>query len=124
LTALAEIRRTLHVGGSALVQMPNVFGVRCLYHQIRRGFRETRDFEVRYWRPGELLTAFTEAIGPSELTVDGYFSLNVQPSDQHLLPARYRAIVHVSEELRRASDRVPFLAQVADSLYVNARRSD
>jgi len=122
--ALAEIRRTLRTGGGALVQMPNVFGTRCLYHQIRRGFRQARDFEVRYWRPGELLTAFTEAIGPSELTVDGYFSLNVQPSDQHLLPARYRAIVHVSEELRRASDRVPFLARVADSLYVNARRSD
>ena len=124
LTTLAEIRRTLRVGGSALVQMPNVFGMRCLYHQIRRGFREARDFEVRYWRPAELLAAFTERIGPSQLSVDGYFSLNVQPSDLRLLPARYRAIVHASEVLRRASDRVPFLARVADSLYVNARRLD
>ena len=46
--SLVEIRRALKVGGNALVQMPNVFGIRCLYHQARRGFREGRDFEVRY----------------------------------------------------------------------------
>ena len=122
--ALAEIRRALRVGGSALVQMPNVFGVRCLYHQIRRGFREAQDFEVRYWRPGELLSAFTQGIGPSELSVDGFFSLNVQPSDLHLLLARYRAVVHASETLRWVSGKIPLLTKVADSLYVNAHRRD
>jgi SAM-dependent methyltransferase/uncharacterized protein YbaR (Trm112 family) len=121
---LTEVRRTLNVGGSALVQMPNVFGMRCLYHQVRRGFRETRDFEVRYWRPAELLSAFSAAIGPSRLSVDGYFSLNVQPSDIHLLPARYRALVRTSEALRRLSDKVPLLAKIADSLYISARRVD
>jgi SAM-dependent methyltransferase/uncharacterized protein YbaR (Trm112 family) len=121
---LAEIRRALNVGGGALVQMPNVFGVRCLYHQIRRGFRETHDFEVRYWRPSELLSAFTTGIGPSELSVDGYFSLNVQPTDLRFLPARYRALVHTSEALRRLSLRIPLLGKVADSLYVSAQRVD
>jgi SAM-dependent methyltransferase/uncharacterized protein YbaR (Trm112 family) len=121
---LAEIRRALNVGGKALVQMPNVFGVRCLYHQIRRGFRETRDFEVRYWRPAELLSGFTAGIGPSELSVDGYFSLNVQPTDLRFLPARYRALVHTSEALRRLSLRIPLLGRVADSLYVSAKRED
>ena len=121
-TALAEVRRALRVGGSALVQLPNVFGVRCLYHQIRRGFREPHDFEVRYWRPSELLAAFTAGIGPSALSVDGYFSLNVQPNDLRLLPRRYRAVVHASEALRRMSARIPILAKVADSLYVSARR--
>jgi len=123
-TTLSEIRRALHLGGSALVQMPNVFGVRCLYHQMRRGFREGRDFEVRYWRPAELLSAFTQAIGPSRLSVDGYLSLNVQPSDLHLLPARYRALVHASESLRWISGRIPILTRVADSLYINSRRAD
>jgi len=121
---LAEIRRALRLGGTALVQMPNVFGLRCLYHQIRRGFREGRDFDVRYWRPAELLSAFTDKVGPSKLSVDGYFSLNVQPSDLRLLPARYRALVHASEGLRRISDRIPILTKVADSLYVNAQRTD
>jgi SAM-dependent methyltransferase len=121
---LSEIRRALRSDGSALVQMPNVFGMRCLYHQIRRGFREGRDFEVRYWRPKELLSMFTEKIGFSELSADGYFSLNVQPSDLHLLPARYRALVRVSEALRWMSGKAPILSKVADSLYVSSRRAD
>ena len=124
LATLSEIRRVLHVGAGALIQMPNTFGMRCLYHQIRRGFQEGQDFDVRYWRPKELRSAFTERIGPSELTVDGYFSLNVQPSDIHLLLARYRPIVHASEGLRWMSERVPALMKVADSLYVSARRAD
>lgn len=120
--SLGEMRRVLRTGGAAMVQMPNVFGVRCLYHQVRRGFRETRDFEVRYWRPGELLKVFNAGIGPSELSVDGYFSLNVQASDLRFLPARYRALVRVSERLRKFSARVPVLVNVADSLYVLSRR--
>jgi SAM-dependent methyltransferase/uncharacterized protein YbaR (Trm112 family) len=124
LTTLDEIKRALRVGGSALIQMPNVFGIRCLYHQARRGFREARDFEVRYWRPHQLLAAFGEKIGPSQLSVDGYFSLNVQPNDIHLLPARYRALVHSSEALRAMSESIPLLANVADSLYISSQRTD
>lgn len=122
--SLREIRRVLCVGGGALIQMPNVYGIRCLYHQARRGFREGRDFEVRYWRPGELLSVFTTEIGPSELSVDGFFSLNAQPTDVHLLPARYRAIVHASEALRAVSDKIPLLGNMADSLYITSRRQD
>jgi SAM-dependent methyltransferase/uncharacterized protein YbaR (Trm112 family) len=122
-TSLAEMRRVLTVDGGVLVQMPNMFGLRCLYHQARRGFRGERDFEVRYWKPSELLAAFSSSIGPSELSVDGFFSLNVQPNDLHLLPARYRALVRTSEVLRRLSNKIPALVKVADSLYVSARRT-
>jgi len=122
--SLREIRRVLRIGGHALVQMPNVFGIRCLYHQIRRGFREGKDFEVRYWRPAELLSAFGTEIGPSEISVDGYFSLNVQPSDLRLLPAKYRALVHTSEGLRQLSHHFPPLVKAADSLYISSRRTD
>ena len=121
---LEEIRRTLRIGGNALVQMPNAFGIRCLYHQIRRGFRETRDFEVRYWTPAQLLNAFSQRIGDANLSVDGFFSLNVQPSDVHLLPMRYRAIVHTSEILRRLSSTFPLLVKAADSLYVSVSRTN
>lgn len=124
LTTLSEIRRVLRSGARTLIQMPNVFGVRCLYHQLRRGFREARDFEVRYWRPSELISALTDRIGPSELSVDGYFSLNVQPTDLHMLLLRYRAVVHASEALRRISNVVPGLANLADSLYIESQRID
>jgi SAM-dependent methyltransferase/uncharacterized protein YbaR (Trm112 family) len=122
-TSLLEIRRALKIGGNALVQMPNVFGIRCLYHQLRRGFREGRDFEVRYWRPSELNSVFSTCIGPPTLSVDGFFSLNAQASDVDLMPRRYRALVHASEYLRRISVRVPALVNCADSLYVGTPRS-
>jgi SAM-dependent methyltransferase/uncharacterized protein YbaR (Trm112 family) len=121
-SVLGEIRRVLRVGGVCQVQLPNVFGVRCLYHQIRRGFRETRDFEVRYWTPRELISTFRAAIGPSRVAVDGYFSLNAQIEDLRLLPRRYRALVRTSEGLRKLSVRFPPLLYVADSLSVEATR--
>jgi SAM-dependent methyltransferase/uncharacterized protein YbaR (Trm112 family) len=120
--SLSEISRVMREGAAALIQMPNTYGIRCLYHQIRRGFREARDFEVRYWRPGELLSEFTQRIGPSQLSVDGYFSLNVQPTDIHLMPRRYRALVRTSEKLRRVSSKVLPLKNIADSLYITSQK--
>ena len=119
---LAEIHRVLRPGSQCQIQMPNTFGIRCLYHQARRGFRRARDFEVRYWTPRELTSTFETALGPSRVQVDGYFSLNAQASDLRFFPRRYRALVRTSEALRKMSERFPALAYVADSLYVNATR--
>lgn len=119
---LDEVRRVLRCGGRSDIQMAGKFGVRCFYHQARRGFRETKAFEVRYWTPGEFTSTFTRAIGPTRLSVDGFFSLNPQISDIRLFPPRYRAIVRFSEFLRRASAKLPFLIYVADSLYISSVR--
>ena len=89
-----------------------------------RGFRETRDFEVRYWTVPELRTTFSRLIGPAKISVDGYFSLNAQVSDVGFMPPRYRAIVYASDWLRRLSAHMPPLRYVADSLYVTASRQD
>lgn len=119
---LKEIHDVLRGGGQCLVQMPNAFGIRCLYHQARRGFREACDFEVRYWTPRELVSAFRSAVGPAQIAVDGYFSLNAQISDVLFLPPKYRAIVRASESLRKISKVFPPVAYVADSLYITASR--
>jgi SAM-dependent methyltransferase/uncharacterized protein YbaR (Trm112 family) len=119
---LHEIRRVLQVGGASLVQMPNAFGVRCLYHQARRRFREARDFEVRYGTPSGLRKTFQNAIGPSRLSVDGFFSLNAQISDARLLPLRHRLVVYASETLRLLSTTMPPMTFLADSLYVPSQR--
>ncbi|MDQ5822419.1 MAG: methyltransferase domain-containing protein [Actinomycetota bacterium] len=124
LASFAELGRTLKPGGLALVQMANVWGVRSLFNQLReRRFREPRTmFDVRYWSPRELEDAFTHAVGPTSLSVDGFLTLNPQPADLPLLPRRYRALVRGSEALRRLSGRLPFLVNAADSVYVAARK--
>jgi SAM-dependent methyltransferase len=119
---LAEADRVLRQGGECLIQLPNVFGVRCLYHQARRGFRQTRAFEVRYWTIPELRRTFANAIGPASVTVDGFFSLNPQVSDLRLFPWHYKLLVLLSHNLQRLSQRVPALAYLADSLYVSASK--
>lgn len=120
--ALAEIGRVLVPGGTSLIQLPNALGIRSLYHQARRRFRQAKLFEVRYWTTGELRRTFEKLIGPSKISVDGFFSLNAQLADARLLPARARSVVIVSEVLRRLATILPPIRYVADSLYVESQR--
>ncbi len=123
-SAFAEVGRVLKRGGLSLLQLANVWGARSLFNQLReRRFREPRSlFDVRYWSPRELRTELEGAVGPTELSVDGFLTLNPQPADLPLLPRRYRTLVHVSEAYRKASRRLPFLVGVADSVYAASRR--
>lgn len=118
--ALGEIRRVTSDSGQYRIQMPNVYGCRCLYQQVRRGFREARGFDVRYWRPKRLLADFQSALGSARLSVDGYFSLNPQMADLRFLPRKYRMVVRTSHALKRLSRFMPWLIYAADSLYVSS----
>ena len=119
-TTLREIRRVLRSEADCLIQMANKLGPRSLYNQARLRFMKTQGFEVRYWLPGELLSAFREELGPTELEVDGYFSLNPQISDIRFLPWKYQAVVRASEALRRCSRVLRPLVYAADSLYLRS----
>ena len=110
-----EIARTLRPGGTSWVQMPNAIALRSAYQLARRGFRQGSRFEVRYWRPSELREVFG-AIGPTELSTDGFFTLNPQTSDLDLLPSHFRALVRISEGLKRL--RAP--TALADSVNVRS----
>ena len=121
--AAADISRMLVPGGIALVQMPNVYGLRSMIQQARRRFREPEKFEVRYWSPSELRQTFDSAIGPTHLSADGFFSLNAQPAEAALLPAHLRALVHTSAALARIANRVPPLVNAADSVWVRSAKS-
>jgi SAM-dependent methyltransferase len=120
--ALAEASRVVSPGGQVVIQMPNRYGLRCLYHQARRGFRRARAFEVRYWGPHELVSIFGRLIGPTRLSVDGYFSLNAQRSEAYQLSLQYRAVVRLSQRLQALSRRLPSLLHLADSLWVMAEK--
>jgi len=78
---LENIHRVLRVDGIFLLQMASALGIRSLQHQFRRGFRKPKEFDVRYWTPAELLGTFHAVFGPTNLEVDCYFGLGLQPAD-------------------------------------------
>jgi SAM-dependent methyltransferase/uncharacterized protein YbaR (Trm112 family) len=121
--AIQEIGRVLQAGGQSLVQMPNRYGLRSFYHQARRGFAEGKDFDVRYWTPGELLATFNKAVGNSRLSVDGFFGLGIQPTDLPLMPLKRKTVIVASEFLRSLNKFVRPLLNVADSIYVHSVKS-
>jgi SAM-dependent methyltransferase/uncharacterized protein YbaR (Trm112 family) len=121
--AVAEIGRVLRPGGQARVQMPTRYGLRCLYHQARRGFSDGDGFEVRYWRARDLSRLFSERIGQSRLEVDGYFGIGLQQTDAHLMTAPRRAVLRASKAMTALSGRLPWLVRMADSVYVQATKA-
>ncbi len=121
-TCLKEVGRVLEPEGVSFVQMPNGRGIRSFYHLWRRGFKPATGFDVRYWTPKELIRVFNETIGKSQLSVDGFLGLGIQPSDFKILPWKSKIVILVSETLRAITQVFPPLKQVADSLYVRSVR--
>jgi SAM-dependent methyltransferase len=115
---LEEINRVLRPDGKLLIQMASAFGLRSLQYQLRRGFREAKDFEVRYWTPRELLELFGELFGRTELQVDCYFGLGLQATDLRLMSRSKQAIILLSEALKKVSKTLSPLAYAADSVYL------
>ena len=121
--AVEQIGRVLHDGGVAKVQMPTLLGVRCLFHQARRGFREAQGFEVRYWSLPALHRLFSERIGRSRIDVDCYFGIGLQRADAPLMTSKLRRVLSASEWLKAASRRWTPLTWLADSVFVEAARA-
>lgn len=114
-----QMASVLRRGGRACVQMPTRFGIRCLYHQVRRGFTDGAGFDVRYWSFEELGRLF-DVVGPATFTVDCYLGIGLQPSDAPLMSRPRRAVLWLSSALKSVSAVVPGLRKIADSVYVEA----
>ena len=119
---LRQVARVLRPGGSSLIQMASGCGIRSLYHLTRRKFRSPERFDVRYWRPAEMLREFGGSIGPSTLSADCYFGLGLQSADAALMGRTKRFILRASRLMVRASRRVPPMTLLADSIYIESQR--
>jgi ubiquinone/menaquinone biosynthesis C-methylase UbiE/uncharacterized protein YbaR (Trm112 family) len=121
-----EARRILKPGGRIFFQLPNTLGTVSILRQMRRGFREARSntFEMRYWSRKEIYKIASEA-GFKDIRVKAhsFFSQNPQLSDVDLLSRTGRLLVRASHAGVKIADRVPFLKLVADSVWVEARKS-
>jgi SAM-dependent methyltransferase/uncharacterized protein YbaR (Trm112 family) len=122
LLAFSEASRVLKHGGACLIQMANFLGARSLQHQAHRGFREGRNFEVRYWSVPELKRTFRRFFGEVSITPDCYFGLGLQQTDRGLMPSHVKAIFALSEGLRLLSKRVKIIKYIADSVYVSGKK--
>lgn len=115
--ALREMVRVVRPGGTVLVQMPNVSGVR--QRQLsRRGVVADRDFQVRPWTFEELERLAQSVAKAYSLSADGYFSLNAQWSERRAMPYGSRVVVAASEVVRLTSAVVPVLTRWADSVWL------
>jgi SAM-dependent methyltransferase len=119
---LEEVARVLKKDGLSVHQMPNAYGLWNLAQQVRRGFKPAQEFNVRYWRPRDLMRLFDTAIGPTTLSVDGFLSLNPRLGDLDLLPRSRRYLLRLSAWLERQAQVVRPLGKLADSLYVISSR--
>jgi len=117
---LKEVSRLLKNGGYSFIQMANSIGIRSFYNQLKRKFRKPVNFEVRYWKPSQLITTFNASIGKTSLEVDCYLGLGIQKSDIALMPVYYKMIIMISELLRSISRFFPPIINLADSLYVRS----
>ncbi len=118
-----DIARVIKKGGTCLIQLPNLYGIRCLYNNARRGFRKASTFaEIRFWTLSEIRRTFSKLIGTSSITVDAYFGLGIQKSDVDILPPKFKLVVRCSEALRRMSVHIPLMTHFADSVYVKSSR--
>ena len=120
--AIFEIGRVLKSGGKSLVQMPTKFGIRCMYHQIRRKFREPVNFEVRYWTLPNLKRIFQNSVGETKFSVDCFFGIGLQASDLRLMPTAIRMAIRMSEALRKLSLNLYPLVFLADSVFVSSKK--
>lgn len=121
-----EAWRILNPGGILLFQLPNTFGFYSVLRQLRRGLREARPgtFEMRYWTRQQIAQALRKAhFAEVKITADGFFSQNPQLSDLDLLSPVGRWIVRMSYLGKQASLRCTPLVGVADSLWVQARKT-
>ena len=76
--AFSEVGKVLSPGGLSMIQMANAYGLRSFYHLCRRNFSDGTGFAVRYYKPNDLAILFARTIGPSSLSIDGFFGLGLQ----------------------------------------------
>lgn len=124
LRGFREIARVLKPGGTCIVQLPNKIGLVSVAQQFRRGFREARpgSFEMRYWSHDEIRRGMEQAgLRDVRIRADGFFSQNPQLADLDLLSLPGKVLVLASYAGRTIANALPFLARVADSLWIEAR---
>ena len=114
---LKSLKPLMRPGGVSKLHLLNTLGLRSLLVQLRRGFREARAFETRYWFLGEMLRTFERCLGHSRVEIDGFF-MQGRIEDRALFRPMHRLIFDTSRALTWLSRYIPPLKHLADNLFV------
>ena len=117
-TAAAEVGRVLRHGGRAQIQMAHKGGLRSTYSRLRRDYRESGSFRVRYWSLTSLGTLFEGKIGPSILRPEAFGGLGLLEEDRNYVAFKAKILIYVSVLLKKLSVFLRPLIYLADSVYV------
>ena len=120
--SFSEIGRVLKKGGSSMIQMPTKFGIRCLFHQIRRRFRGPINIEVRYWTIAALKKKLGSKIGHTTISVDCFFGIGLQPTDLKFMSLQGNLATIASEIIRKLTKKLSAVKFMADSVYLNSTK--
>jgi len=108
-------------GGCCMIQLPNIMGIRNLYHQIcRHGGNKNYPHNEIYWKVSEMKKVFEDIVGPTQISADGYLTLNFDPSCEPYLPAWDRWVLKFSSMLLRLSIKVRWMTNFADGVFVRS----
>lgn len=121
--ALQQMARVLQPAGTCKVQMAHSIGIRSLYHQLRRGFREPRDFDVRYWSLRDLRAAYLDYFTTARIEAHAFGGLGFETTNLAMLPTMTRAHIKTSNRMVAASQSLPALTRIADSVWIVATKA-
>jgi ubiquinone/menaquinone biosynthesis C-methylase UbiE/uncharacterized protein YbaR (Trm112 family) len=119
--AIGETARVVVPAGTTKIQMANKYGLRSFQHQMKRKFRDPKDFEVRYWTPKQLGEMYRRNYSSIELVPECYFGLGWLEEDRSFLNFRNRVILTMSKIALRLANAFPYMATFADSIFVVAK---
>jgi SAM-dependent methyltransferase/uncharacterized protein YbaR (Trm112 family) len=115
--SIAEIGRVLRRGGVAKIQMAHAGGVRSQYSRHRDRMNDG-PFRVRYWPLTAMRNVFEKRIGPTECKAEAFGGLGLLTEDRKHLSLLARSLVTISAILKKLSEYVKPLINIADSVYV------
>ena len=118
---LSQVKYVLKPGGISQLHMLNKYGLRSLYVQLQRVFREPVEFETRYWSPNELINTFEQNIGFSKILLGSFFT-QAQITDRDFFTPRDRVIFEISQLLMKVNQKVPFLTRFGDNLFLISQK--
>jgi SAM-dependent methyltransferase/uncharacterized protein YbaR (Trm112 family) len=121
-TAVSDMGRVLKTGGLAQIQLAHAGGLRSTYVRTRKDYLKSGVFRVRYWSLSTMRDVFERAIGPASIAAEAFGGLGLLAEDRRYVSAKAKALITVSNLLKRLVLFVPPLIRLADSVYVTARK--